>query len=767
MSAVSPASDPAPGGCAGAVVPLAPCEPFAAAGLRGEVASAHRGADLEAGLPRLLDPASAVRSLHWGRNYLYATTWPTAAGPIEVVVKQFRHHGWKERWRRRRRGTKALRSWRAARSLLALGFSTPEPVLYAESLEPRGPAFYVCRYLPDRLEVRYPLRALNAGSAAADLGGLDGDALVRALGLLARRLHESRVWFRDYTSGNVLLDPEDAALVRMTLVDLNRARFGKRLTLNERMRDLARMPLHRPALRRALLDSYWSPALAGARSPSRPRRRLADLLYAISHWGFRVSNRGKQGVRTRLRRLQDLLLPRRAAHAHIPAAERGASSRDKIVWDALSDQPHQHASKLEKVRVRVADSPAHLRSLAIATRALRRGRRRQREIMAGLYREPVTFGGLGVGVRPAGSPSSEGWARLLAALDDLGVRCVLLRVHPWDDDHDAEVALAEGLAARGLELTVALPQNRELVRDPARWGAAIAAIAERLAPHARHYQVGQAINRSKWGVWRPSEYVELFCIAAEEIRARRPDAELLGPAVIDFEPHATAAMLDVEAEGLRFDALASLLYVDRRGAPENEQMGFDAVGKAALLKALAETSRNCPSGRSWITEVNWPLREGPHSPAGRDVAVGEEEQASYLVRYAVAIGAAALAERIFWWQLAAKGYGLIDPLSESPERGGVWRRRPSFAAFATLQRLLDGAQSLGPVGITAEGERMYRFGDRAAREILVGWSLSGRRTLELPRAVERIVERDGGELAGRGRRVEIDEAPRYFLLEDG
>jgi hypothetical protein len=130
------------------------------------------------------------------------------------------------------------------------------------------------------------------------------------------------------------------------------------------------------------------------------------------------------------------------------------------------------------------------------------------------------------------------------------------------------------------------------------------------------------------------------------------------------------------------------------------------------------------------------------------------------VRYCVAIGCTGLAERIFWWQLAAKGYGLIDPLAED----GAWRRRPAYAALATLQRLLDGAQSLGPVGITTEGERLYRFRDRAEREILVGWCLAGRRTLELPRAVESTVERDGEEATGGGRRVEIGEAPRYFVV---
>lgn len=780
--------------------PVTPeAERFSAAGLVGEIDRRFVVDDLAAELSSLLDPASAVRTLHWGRNYLYVARWPRRRGvedrrlepdaraadarleraleqPVEVVVKQFRHHSLKARWRRRRKGSKARRAWQAARSLADLGFSTPQPVLYAESPDLAGPAYYVCRYLQDPLEVRYPLRALNGPEAQRDLGPLDGDVLIRALGRLARRLHDRGVWFRDFTSGNVLIESGgaeranppgavgqaaavEALADRMSLVDLGRARFGRDPTLSERMRDLSRMPLHRSELRRTFLDAYWQPA------PPAPKRRLGDRLYVLHHWSFRFRHRSKRGVRSRLRRIQDVLLPRRRPHAHIPAAERGVSARDKVVWDRLSDQPHQHAGRLEKLRVRIADLPAHSHGLLIAAGALRRARRRQRELIAGLHRQPVTFGGLGVGVRPVAAAGEPGAAEgLLSAIADLGVRCVLLRTHPWADDVEAEVALARELATRGLEVTVALPQNRDLVRDPARWRAAIAERVERLAPFARHYQIGQAINRSKWGVWRPGEYVALFRAAAEEIRARRSDAELLGPAVIDFEPHATATLLALPEEGLEFDALASLLYVDRRGAPENRQMGFDAVGKAALLKALAETSRNCPSGRSWITEVNWPLREGPHSPAGRDVAVREEEQASYLVRYCIGIGAAGLAERIFWWQLAAKGYGLVDPLADPLAAGGSWRRRPAFAALATLQRLLDGARSFGPVGITAEGERLYRFEDRAGREILVGWCLAGRRRLDLPHPVARVVERDGQERAGSGRGVEIDEAPRYFVL---
>ena len=82
---------------------------------------------------RLTDPASALKTLHWGRNYLYVARLDTADGPVEVVVKQFRHRSARARLRRRLRGSKARKSWRVAWTLLEAGLLTPEPVMWIES----------------------------------------------------------------------------------------------------------------------------------------------------------------------------------------------------------------------------------------------------------------------------------------------------------------------------------------------------------------------------------------------------------------------------------------------------------------------------------------------------------------------------------------------------------------------------------------------------------------------------------------------------------
>jgi tRNA A-37 threonylcarbamoyl transferase component Bud32 len=585
--------------------------PFALPGWTGELATDVRPADLAAAVRALTDPAAALKTLHWGRNYLYLARLETTDGPLDVVVKQFRNRTRRDRLKRRLSGSKAEKSWRVANSLLAAGIATPEPVLRIESADVAGPSFYVCRFLPETTEARYLFRAANAEEETERFPKVDFPAFVEVLGRTARHLHDAGFWHRDLSGGNLLLRfGADGRPGEIHLVDLNRTRMGRPPSVSERLRDLSRLALFRPEHQELLLRSYWGGAPAG----------LLSGLYLAYHHGFRWKNDAKKGARGARDRLKRLLLPR-GAHAHIPAAPEGAGARDKAVWDHLSDQPHQHAGRLEKLRVRLADLRSHGVEAAAVAGALPRIWRRYQALKKELHASSVDFTGIGVCVRPW----PENPAALLALIDELGARHVLLRLHPWEEDHGAEEELTRELHARNLEVSFALPQNRELVRDPARWRGALEAIAPHFTPFGKRFQIGQAINRSKWGIWNLREYLEL-ARASEAVLRHYPDVELLGPSVIDFEYHVAAAVLNLRDPGFRFDAVSALLYVDRRGAPENRQAGLDTEDKALLLRAIAETSRNA-SPRCWITEVNWPLREGPHSPAGRDVSVDEEAQA--------------------------------------------------------------------------------------------------------------------------------------------
>lgn len=700
----------------------------------------------------LTDPASAGKTLHWGRNYLYTARLETAGGPVEVVVKQFRNRGTRDRLKRRFQGSKAEKSWRVARALMAAGvagLATPEPVMRIEPASETGPSFYVCRYLPDVIEARYLFRAANAGEEAVKFPEVDFPAFVEELGRTIRGLHDAGFWHRDMSGGNVLLRfGAGGRPTALYLVDLNRTRLGRPPNTSERLRDLSRLALFRPGHQELLLASYWGGSPVGRG------------LYLAYHRGFVFKNESKKTLRGWRDRVKRLLVPR-GVHAHIPEAPKEAGARDRIVWDHLSDQPHQHAGRLDKLRVRAADAGAHATQAAALARALPRIWRRYRQLQRSLHTEPVDFRGIGVAVRPW----PEAPETLLSLIEELGVRHVLLRLHPWEEDHADEEALARTLHARGLEVSFALPQNRDLVRDPARWRRALEEIAPRFTPYGRHFQIGQAINRSKWGIWNVQEYVAL-ARTAEEVLRPCPGVELLGPSVIDFEYHVTAAVLNLKRAGFRFDAVSALLYVDRRGAPENRQAGLDTTAKVLLLKAIAETARNA-GGRCWITEVNWPLKEGPHSPAGRDVSVDEEAQADYLVRYYLLSLGTGKVERVFWWQVLARGYGLADP-TDPP------RRRPSFLAMKTLVKELDGAR-LEAVLPAPPPARLFHFRRQDGSEVVVGWSATDKPVrATLPRPAVSVMGRDGQELpaviavtavpATTGTEVDLGPSPRYFRL---
>ena len=142
--------------------------------------------------------------------------------------------------------------------------------------------------------------------------------------------------------------------------------------------------------------------------------------------------------------------------------------------------------------------------------------------------------------------------------------------------------------------------------------------------------------------------------------------------------------------------------------------------------------------------------------------MNEEEQADFLVRYGVLVLASGLAEKIFWWQLVAPGYGLVDS-RETP-----WRKRSAFAAFRTLVARLDGAKFIEARGDARRDQVrcfMFRRGDES---FAVAWAARGPAELEFDRAVRRVIGRDGGEEPARPgrRRVTLDGSPRYVVFDE-
>ncbi len=418
-------------------------------------------------------------------------------------------------------------------------------------------------------------------------------------------------------------------------------------------------------------------------------------------------------------------------------------------WNELADQPHNVAPRRERMRHHIRRTPSYLRlawadlkKLVPALRLYRAYRRRQ-------FRDPIEIGGACcLAVSPAGGQTDE----VVRLLRESRAENVLVRLASWERESLEERArFLERLRSEGFGLTAALLQRREDVLRPAGWRDFLKEVFDRLEHVVSYFEIGHAWNRTKWGVWDHEEYRGLAEAAFELASDRR--LRLVGPAVIDFEFHLYPPLL----ETLPFDKVSSLLYVDRVGAPENAQAGWTTATKAALLKAAVDVSTG--GGRDlWITEVNWPLQGmGPYSPASGKPNVGEDEQADYLVRYYLICLAGGPVERIYWWQLAAPGYGLVNNL-ERP-----WRRRPSFFAFRTLAERLNGGRYLGRDS-SAKGFVLHF--EKNGRRFAVCWSARGPVRQVFERPVAAILDRGGREIRNPGQDIMIDRSPIYVIFEE-
>ncbi len=234
------------------------------------------------------------------------------------------------------------------------------------------------------------------------------------------------------------------------------------------------------------------------------------------------------------------------------------------------------------------------------------------------------------------------------------------------------------------KILINILQTRDFIEDKDALKLALEQIFEKFGMLTDLFQIGNVSNRTKWGFFSIKEYLEFYKVAYDLRNEKFHDILLLGSSTIDFEYHYTIRAL-FNAYKIKYDINASLLYVDRRGQPENTQMGiFNLSKKINFLYALCFLSPKS-SKKIFITEANWPLKNtAPFAPTSEKECVSEDTYTNYMLRYFFLAMSSQKIQKVYWHQLIANGYGLVD------SRDGL-RKRPAYYAFKFMLKILKNA----------------------------------------------------------------------------
>jgi hypothetical protein len=715
---------------------------WAAGPYRGALAPSFRALDFltrpESIGASILD--AEVATLSSGRNRNIRVKVTLDGQEVELAVKHFGRQSRVKDFGDSMRGSKAQRSWLTASALRNRGIGTPEPVGFLDRWENRRltESYFLTVYEPGLISFKDALIHLFDQEPICSRFM----ALLQTVADAIRAMHQAGCLHNDLGNQNILLRPVAPGVwTDVRFVDLNRARVKPvALTLSERARDLSRIYLPSDFLR-VFLEMYMGS------EPSRElpqRERFFRKLYALT------------ADTRRLRHPWRTLRERRLG----PATPVYPREKEMWVWDDRSGQAISLLQRKDRARhFTLAGHGGIARPLLSHARSIWRA---YKALLETCWHTPVPMSNrIGMTVHP--HPTT--WEREAPLLSGLGTVPVLIRfyAHESPSEWTFNAQTARELHRQGHAISIALVQDRRAVREPARWRGFVDAVLGEVADFVEQVEVGHAINRVKWGVWDLNDYQRLLAGVAAAV-APWPDLKLMGPAVIDFEyPMAVAALRNLP-ESMQFHAMSHHLYVDRRGAPENRQGPFSALEKFALARAIARQAPRC-GDRLIVSEVNWPLQgTGVYSPVGspyespwprrNDPSVSEDDYADFMIRYLVTAICSGMVDRVFWWRLVARGFGLVD--DTDPDQ---WRERPAYRMLRSFLNLLGDAEfvrleSLYPPSAPSDRSpaaesplgsdiRLVTFRNPTGQEIGLVYAVGSSATIAMPFPCERVLDAFG------------------------
>ena len=343
----------------------------------------------------------------------------------------------------------------------------------------------------------------------------------------------------------------------------------------------------------------------------------------------------------------------------------------------------------------------------------------------------------------------------LALVDDLNIKNLLIRM-PLSDIENIEKYVEFAKQYQSKNLLINILQDRRHVEDRALLETSLTQVFTQFSSLTNRFQLGNAINRKKWAIFSMDEFLRFYKVGFDLRNEKFPEIKLLGSSVIDFEYYFSIRTL-FNSYKVHFDQFSSLLYVDRRGAPENTQMGLDLTKKLHLMQAMLRISHKS-SNEIVITETNWPISNtAPYAPTSENDCVDLEAHANFLVRYYLLALASNVVKNVYWHQLIAPGYGLID------NRNDELIKYPAYQSFKVMLNELQDAVyqniTIDDNMYTAKFSKSVEGGNNQLIEVI--WSTNiNEKIIDVNPETQSLVLRDGRK--SNGNNVKISESPVYL-----
>ena len=545
------------------------------------------------------------------------------------------------------RKSKARRSYEYSLLLGDLSIKTPTPLGYIEVYE--GFRLQKSYFISSHLAYDFLIRDVIDGKVD------DKEKLLKDFVAFTFYLHRNGVLHLDYSGGNVCIKKVDDGY-DFYLVDVNRMRFGT-VPTNMGVSNFSRISSS-PEKIILFADEY------SALSNTSSQVCQKSLLDAVDK--FHGYNDRKRKAKQCVSSIKSLLSVKASSY----------------LWDEYSNQPHVIKDSVFKRRLYFLSIYPLLKVLVTSFLL-------PLFIFIFCFNKRALMGkkvdGIGLCVNldsPMPEKLSLNNEELLAMVDDLGVEDILVRI-PLADFENIEAYYNFIDCFSGKSVLVNILQDRQHINDLALTRERFREIFFRLSDRVNVFQIGNTVNRRKWGFVSQDEYFKFFKVAQDLKSSEFNSINLLGGNIIDFEiPYYVRSLFHFSS--IFYNGVATQLYVDRRGAPENTQFGFDTISKINFYSLLMRASPKS-NNDLYITEVNWPIEEGDiWAPAQGDCMVSESLQAAYLVRYYLMMLATGRVTKCYWHQLVAPGYGLVNNL------GGQIFKRDAYYCYKFLIKIFAG-----------------------------------------------------------------------------